>query len=64
MVVLGHTLMGGLIPQSLLGGNEQANKCVVAKASECPTCQHGTGGVVDSKIAPMLGLVSCRSGLG
>eukprot|EP00971_Amphidinium_carterae_P008877 175031-Amphidinium_carterae.1 len=38
IVFLGHTLLGGPIPQRLLG-NEQVQKIVVAQALECATCQ-------------------------
>eukprot|EP00971_Amphidinium_carterae_P218382 4334703-Amphidinium_carterae.1 len=39
-VFLGHNLLGGPIPQRLLGGGEQSGQqCVVAKALECPTRQ-------------------------
>eukprot|EP00971_Amphidinium_carterae_P349776 6491214-Amphidinium_carterae.1 len=80
VVFLGHNLLGGRIPQRLLGGSEQAQNVVCAKALECPTRQQGqhamclackkdgtlvgklsTGRVVDSKLAPMLGLVGVRT---
>eukprot|EP00971_Amphidinium_carterae_P340030 6478178-Amphidinium_carterae.2 len=38
---LGHKLLGGPIPQHLLGGSKQAEKIVAAKALECYTCQQG-----------------------
>eukprot|EP00971_Amphidinium_carterae_P314538 6251952-Amphidinium_carterae.1 len=39
LVVLNHNLLGGPLPQRLLGGSAQAEKVVIAKALECPTCQ-------------------------
>eukprot|EP00971_Amphidinium_carterae_P137480 2724602-Amphidinium_carterae.1 len=39
VVCLSHNLLGGRIPQRLLGGSEHAQKVVIAKALECPRCQ-------------------------
>eukprot|EP00971_Amphidinium_carterae_P312920 6218615-Amphidinium_carterae.1 len=39
MVSLNQNLLEGRIPQRLLGGSEQAQKVVSAKALECPTCE-------------------------
>eukprot|EP00971_Amphidinium_carterae_P076459 1510107-Amphidinium_carterae.1 len=38
-VWLSNNLLGGPIPQRLLGSSEQAQKIIGAKALECPTCQ-------------------------
>eukprot|EP00971_Amphidinium_carterae_P218387 4334795-Amphidinium_carterae.1 len=38
-VSLGHNLLGGRIPQRVLGSSEQVQKVVEANALECPTCQ-------------------------
>eukprot|EP00971_Amphidinium_carterae_P325089 6455182-Amphidinium_carterae.1 len=53
---LDHNLLGGPVPQRLLGGSEQTQKCVVAKALECPTCEQGQHAtcLTPKKIAPKL----------
>eukprot|EP00971_Amphidinium_carterae_P043941 864603-Amphidinium_carterae.1 len=39
--MLDQNLLGGPIPQRLLGSSKQASKFVGARASECPNCQQG-----------------------